>query len=306
MVVQDEDDIIKESLAHLMNYIDQAYVLDLGSSDHTFEILSDMALRDSRIVIDRIQNVVFHEGIRSVIFNKYRNNFNNGDWIIRADADEFYCVDPNEFIEKQLKKRETFVFLQWYYFRLTSLEVEAYESGRIDIIQDRRMSIMDRRRFYKIPVYTEPRMFQYRSTMCWPDTISFPYNAGFVAKERIPIMHFPHRDPIQMEKRFRIRSQVNRTSGFAGRHWDLIDWKKDVLNYNESTGTYEEQINSQSGLTSIPGLTSSEVYYNNNDNQLPSVKYLNHTGHLSTRIIKYSLHSFFLPILDSFHGCPVK
>jgi hypothetical protein len=127
-----------------------------------------------------------------------------------VDADEFYHVPPPRFVKERVQPGETALFLQWYFFRLTRSEVNRYESREIDIIQERKLPIQDRRRFYKISDYSEPRFFRYRPSVRWPHTVSFPFNAGYLARERLPIRHYPNRDPLQMEARYRLRADMKR------------------------------------------------------------------------------------------------
>jgi len=50
MMVRDEEDILPQTLAHILTWCDALYVYDLGSTDRTWEIVQDFAKRDSRIV----------------------------------------------------------------------------------------------------------------------------------------------------------------------------------------------------------------------------------------------------------------
>src|SRR6202000_2914759 len=163
MVIRDEDDILPQCLAHLLEWIDAIYILDLGSKDSTWQIVQDAAARDHRIVPWKSFPYRFDESLRVYVFNAFRSRIEDGDWVLRLDADEFYHVTPREFVASHLAPHETLVYLAWYYFRLTSHEIEDYESGKINIAEDRQCPIAQRRRFYKIPQYAEPRMFRYRS-----------------------------------------------------------------------------------------------------------------------------------------------
>ena len=202
MLLRDEIDIIVQNLTHLLSWIDSLYILDMGSVDGTWEIVQDFARKDARIVPFFSEPIVYDDNLRSMIFNQYREKFDAGDWVMKIDADEFYHVAPPRFVAERLRPLDTAVHLQWYFFRLTTQESQDYETGKVDVEEDRKRPIEDRRRHYKISTYAEPRMFRYRRSMRWPHNASFPFNAGFVARERIPIRHYPHRDPRQMERRF--------------------------------------------------------------------------------------------------------
>ncbi|MBC7782493.1 MAG: glycosyltransferase family 2 protein [Burkholderiales bacterium] len=229
MLLRDEEDVIQQNLDHLLTWVDGLYILDLGSTDRTWEIVQDYARREKRIIPFEHAPIVYSDNLRSYMFHHLRNRLRHGDWVLRLDADEFYHVPPPQFVQERMTKHESAVHLQWYFFRLTHQEVADYESGRVDVMADRQRSIIERRRYYKISDYAEPRMFRYRRTMQWPETISFPFNAGYVARERIPILHYPHRDPLQMARRYRLRAEMMKLKAAAGGHWKLDDWRQDVV-----------------------------------------------------------------------------
>lgn len=226
--VRDEADIVAQCLQHAANWCDYIYVYDTGSTDGTWDIVHDLARCLKQVVPYKQEAVWFHDGLRAVIFDRYRERARDGDWFVRLDADEFYPVSPRHFIVYDLRAGETAVWNQTYEFRLTQQEALAYRTSR-DVLEDRTRSIISRRRYY-IPLnYSEPRMFRYRTSMRWPPTAYFPRHAGFVARNRIPVLHYPHRDPVQMRMRFALRSvmreHMRKIDPGAGRHWDEGDWR---------------------------------------------------------------------------------
>ena len=168
MVIRDEDDILPQCLAHLLTWIDAIYILDLGSKDSTWPIVLEAAAKDRRIVPWKSEPYRFDDSLRGYVFDAFRSHFEDGDWILRLDADEFYDITPRDFVARRLRPHESCACLAWYYFRLTSTEVDEYASGKVALAEDRCRAIEDRRRFYKIPEYSEPRMFRYRASMKWP------------------------------------------------------------------------------------------------------------------------------------------
>ena len=206
MPVRDEADIVAQSLAHLLTWADAVYVFDTGSVDETWDIVQDFAAREPRIVPLRKDAVYFSDHqVRSWIFHQVRRQMRDGDWFLRVDADEFYHVTPPDFVKNRLRKHETIAWHQYYDFRLTETDVARWESGR-ETVADRQQPIEKRRRWFTRSIYSEPRLCRYRTSMRWPPTASFPYNAGFVARERLPIRHYPHRDPLQLDRRCRLRA----------------------------------------------------------------------------------------------------
>ncbi len=294
MLLRDDEDIIAQNLTHLLTWIDTLHVLDLGSTDATWEIVQDFAKRDARIVPFMHRPILYDDNLRSFIFHHNRQKFSPGDWVMKIDADEFYHVPPPEFVREHLRLGETAVHLLWYYFRLTKPEVAAYESGAIDIATDRQRPIEQRRRFYQIAKYAEPRMFKYRRAMQWPSDTSFPFNAGFVARERIPIRHYPHRDPAQMARRYELRSAMMKLKAHAGGHWKLDDWHKDVVD-PAATGNAKKV----EGVSTMSGLDIDQVYEWQPGTPLKEVHPLDHLPSAKTRLAQRLIHPLMLPLLDS-------
>jgi hypothetical protein len=299
MVVRDEDDILPQCLAHLLEWIDAIYILDLGSKDATWDIIQNAAAKDSRVVPWKSCPYRFDESLRGYVFNAFRSRFRDGDWVLRLDGDEFYHITPREFVRSHLAPHETLVYLAWYYFRLTSREVEDYESGKVNLAEDRNRLIEARRRHYKIPEYAEPRMFRYRASMKWPAPRPFPFHAGYVAQQRIPIRHYPHRDPAQMQKRYRLRATMMELDAGAGPHWKLNDWRKDVLMVNGSSAT--EQTQATEGLSAAEGHTAGHLYFHAPGTSLPAIG--NNFPHRSPRLrraIQRAMHPHLVRGIDLF------
>ena len=184
--VRDEADIIGQCLGHLLTWADAIYVFDTGSVDNTWEIVQDFAVRDKRVVPLKKEPVYYSETrLRGWMFHQARQKMRDGDWFLRVDADEFYHIPPPEFVKTRMRKCETIAYHQYYDFRLTESEVKAWEEGR-ETLADRERPIEERRRWYTPSIYSEPRLCRYRETMQWPPTVSFPFNAGFLARERLP------------------------------------------------------------------------------------------------------------------------
>jgi glycosyltransferase involved in cell wall biosynthesis len=229
LAVRDEGDIIGECLDSLVKWADFIHVIDTGSIDSTWEIVLDRSLRHKSIIPLRKDNLYFSENlVRGWIFNAARENIRNGDWFLRVDADEFHHISPRDFVTDQLDRNETLVYHQYYHFCLLESEAELWEKG-LETINDRAKPISERRRWYFSLSYSEPRMCLYRDTMRWPASVSFPYNAGVLARSRLPIRHYPNRDPLQLRRRCIIRSVMHEDPNLAKgsfSHWKDSDWRK--------------------------------------------------------------------------------
>jgi len=305
MLLRDEEDIIGECLDHLLTWIDALYIMDLGSTDQTWEIVQEYARQDERVVPFMHEPIIYGDNLRSVHFNRFRDRFEAGDWIMKIDADEFYPTPPPEFVRECVRESESAVFLQWYFFRITDREVAAYESGETDLHEDRKRSIQDRRRYFQIAEYSEPRMFRYRPSMRWHAENYHPYNAGFVARRCIPILHYPHRDPVQLQRRYQLRAAMKQHRAKAGGHWDLEDWRQDVvpIGANEpdrqtadaSSGRRSEK---RTGVSQMRGLDSDRLRFWKPGEELPPVDDRSHLAAWPKRLIQRIIHPLLLPLLD--------
>ncbi len=280
--IRDEGDIIQQCLNHLLNWADAVYVFDTGSVDETWEIVLDHASKDKRIIPIRKQPVYFADTtLRGYMFHWARKYMEDGDWFLRVDADEFHHILPPEFVKTYLRKHETIVYHQYYDFQLTQAELEAWERGE-ETLEDRQHPIEERRRYFIPSFYSEPRLCRYRSTMQWPITCSFPINAGFLARERLPIRHYPNRDPVQLKRRCILRAimmadETNRKnwSHPDQHHWAEVNWRKFIMPNDDPNIRYWEL-----------------------GTDLPQYSLTNHLQSLRTRLIQRLVHAFLLPILD--------
>ena len=109
MLLRDEEDVIEQCFDHLLSWIDSLYILDLGSTDRTWEIVQDYARRDSRIIPYMHRPIVYSDNLRCVLFDHYRDHFEAGDWIMKIDADEWYHITPPNFVRDRLGAGETAV-----------------------------------------------------------------------------------------------------------------------------------------------------------------------------------------------------
>lgn len=280
--VRDESDIIEQCLAGLLRWSDEICVFDTGSVDDTWERVQDLAATERRVIPLRKDPVYYSENLlRGWIFHEARQRMGTGDWFLRVDADEFHHIPPPEFVKTRLRPWETIVFHQYYDFALTASEAAAWETGR-EGIADRARHIEDRRRWYVPSIYAEPRLCRYRESMRWPPVVSFPYNAGFVARERLPIRHYPHRDPVQLQRRCCLRAVMmadpqNRRHWTVPEqhHWSQAEWRKFITPDGQPGLRYWE-----------PGSALTEV------------QQTNHLAKPSVRIAQWLVHQFMLPLLD--------
>lgn len=281
--VRDEGDIIRQCLSHALTWADAVFVYDTGSIDDTYETVLDVAKDDNRIRPLGSEPTYYNENrVRGLLFNTAREILREGDWFVRMDADEFHHMRPQDFVSSRVKPGEGVVYHQYYDFQLTRSEADAL-AGDEAIQAERLTPIEKRRRHYTVSVYAEPRMCRYRSSMRWPVDVSFPYNAGLVAEERIPILHYPHRDPRQLDRRCRLRAimmadKENRSNWTRpdAHHWSQADWTQFVIDDDAPDLRYWE-----------PGTA------------LPEVQQTNHLATGAKRLVQRAMYGLGLPqIMD--------
>lgn len=231
MSVRDEADIVGECLADLLEWADAITVYDTGSTDQTWEIVQDFAARDTRVRPLAKESVFFNDSaVRSFIFEHARKWMKDGDWFLRVDADEFYHIPPPAFVKELMSRDETVAYRQYYDFQFTADDLAFWvnQQGQYESLP-----INNRLRFFVPLLTTEPRLCRYRTSMKWPGNVSFPLNAGIAARERIPIRHYPNRNPIQMKRRCILRNTMLSdpdnakywgVNGGKGWHWCENDW----------------------------------------------------------------------------------
>ncbi len=147
---------------------------------------------------------------------------------------------------------------------------------------DRARLISERRQWYLAGIYTEPRLCRYRDTMRWHPNSSFPFNAGFIAKERLPIRHYPHRDPAQLERRCCLRAimmaDVDNRRNWAQpelHHWAETEWRKFITPDH------------------APNLKQWEL-----GSSLPEIHERNHLTNSLKRSAQRVVHAALLPMID--------
>jgi Glycosyl transferase family 2 len=279
LVTRDSSDIIIESLQSKVQWADYVYVYDTGSTDGTWEMIQEFARKDERVIPFKREPIVFHEGVRAFVFEAFRKRMEPGDWVVKSDEDEFYHVSPRDFVANRLSCSETAVWVQTYEFRLT--ESEAATQRDPDALQrERCRPVVERRRHYVPLVYSEHRMCRYRRHMKWYPTGSFPTNAGIIARARIPMRHYPHRDILQLQQRVRLRETIAQyLPPTRYRHWKCSTWQDFIVPDN------------------MEGL----LYWGPNE-RLPEFSFKSHLPPAPKRLAQIMAHHFVVPWFDRFRA----
>ena len=220
LLVKDEADIIKSCILDMERWADRIFVMDNGSTDGTWEIVQSLA---GDIVVPWKQDAkTYCSGIRSEIFNNFKDEVSEGDWwCYKCDADEFYLDTPKEFLAK-VPKKYSVVAKKSLDFVLTPEDAEGYEfTGDFE---------KDRAHVNKIknaPCWSEPRFFRYRKSMQWvsKDGLDGDRLFGEICPDLILVKHYQCRSPKQMQHRLDVRNALStKKAGIAFNHVKEKDW----------------------------------------------------------------------------------
>ncbi len=277
LLTRDDGDIVDECIRHALEWCDALYVFDTGSSDSTWDRVNEWVLLDRRVVPLRKCEpaVMMSSPLRAFVFNLVRDRFEPGDWWVQQDVDEFYHVSPREFIRERLGSGETAVYNQHFEFRITGNEVERWRAGD-DSVFDRSRPISDLLRYYNVLAHSEPRMFRFRENMQWGYGSAYPWNMGYVARERIPIRHYPHRDPLSLQMRLTLRNHLLPLAAEQNwSHWAVADWR-DYIVTNDAP----------------------DICYWQPDTDLPDIHDQTHIRSPLMRLAQRTIHQVLLPVFD--------
>lgn len=277
LLTRDDEDIIGQCIAHALTWCDALHIYDTGSTDKTWEIVHDWALKDQRVKPLKKENpaVIMTSGTRGYVFSMVRDQAKRGDWFAQVDSDEFYHILPPAFLRERVKTGDSCVYVTTIEFRITDEECKRWAAGDGSVF-DRSRPISELRRHYVILPNTEPRMFRYRPSMQWTPFVSYPYNMGFVAMERIPVRHYPHRDPYQLQRRLIIRNLLLPMAERNWTHWEPRDWHSFVMQAGDP-----------------------QLCYWKHDTALPDIRRYDHVRRWPIRSLQRLIHSPVLPLLDT-------
>ena len=118
-------------------------------------------------------------------------------------------------------------------------------------------------------------MFQFRPSMQWGCRCAYPWNMGYVARERIPIRHYPHRDPLSLQTRLILRNHLFLLSQENWSHWAIKDWRHYIADEKKP-----------------------DIFYWAKDAELPDLHCEDHIHGPMIRAAQWIAHRMFLPILD--------
>ena len=248
-LVKNEDDVIGQTLTYATRYCDRIFVIDNGSTDGTWKIVKDLAVREPKIVPFLQTLEPFEDGLRWLAYEAHHQELSDSDWWLFLDADEFLAEDPKPVIQQAMREGADIIKAWQIQFYYTAEDHDAWMAGR----DSREVPILERRRYYRID-WQEPRLFRNQVSATWETAplsrmlgmpprfrteasrrgwkTWVPASTAKMARRRILNRHYQYRDPPQIEKR--LEARYGRPA-FAAQV-DSLDWRKKMrrsegLNY---------------------------------------------------------------------------
>lgn len=223
LLVKNEADVIEHCLREAVRWSDFIYVYDGASTDGTWEIIN--SLSSQHVIPFKQDGKVFSEGMRSEVYEAFRDRASDGDWWCQLNADEFYIDDPKRFLATVSGDRHVVwgVFVQYY---LTNQDVDTLDfSNSCEVV-------LPQLQHYRAD-WAERRFFRHRDRLTWNPADAWPRHLGVTEERLIRFKHYPYRSPAQIQMRLDVRRN-NRERGFQG--WETardLSWKEKIVAANE-------------------------------------------------------------------------
>jgi len=230
MLVKNEADIVAYCLNEAKRWSDFIYVYDNGSDDGTWEIVQSM--RSEQIIPFKQDGKPFHDGLRSEVFNRYKERAKKGDWWCRLDSHDVYLDDPRAFLAQVSPRRHAVwgLFIQYY------VTLEDVHEIDFSLPCDQVLPML---RYYNCN-YSELRFCRHRDRLIWTEKASWPRHLGVTNERLIRFKHYPYRSPAQVQKRLDIR-KLARDRGSTLGSWELPGDKigpRSALEFDKNDGHY--------------------------------------------------------------------
>jgi glycosyltransferase involved in cell wall biosynthesis len=227
-LIKNESDIIEYCLQEAAKWADKIIVYDNGSTDGTWEIVNELSLSNKKIIPWKQDSKPYHDGLRGEAFNAFKQELTEYDWWAIIDADEFFTVNPRDFLLKVPKIYHLVKTISYEYL----VTVEDYQEYEFKNHFPEDLPLI---KYYKPQTYSENRFMRHRSSIIWNPTerMKWPKYSGVVYQKHIPLKHYQYRSPTHIQKRIEVRQKATQ-DGYAYFKRDLKnDWKEILKQRNE-------------------------------------------------------------------------
>lgn len=228
-VVQNEADILVESLEWALRFCKRIWLWDLGSTDDTATIVSRFP--PDRVALSPHPGLRFSSSLKGRVFAEARDQIPVGSWIYIFDADEF-LEGPVEDALQQAEKQEADKIGVWQ----ANFYPTAADLRRINELGETRWAqqrVADRLRHYRVEWF-EWRLIRNASDFEWDTTgpHSAWRRAGSPLKscrcDTLSVRHYRYRSPQQVQMRHRIRTS-SPVTGYGQFRYDISSRFEDFV-----------------------------------------------------------------------------
>jgi hypothetical protein len=171
------------SIQKALNWADKIFILDNGSYDGA-ELILD-TIQSDRVLLYGSTEETYKDSFRQRVFESFRHELNDGDWVAFLITDEFFIDDPRVFLS-DLNSQISVVY---------GLNVE-YQFTE-DNLENSMGFDFDNFEFFKLPS-CEIRFFKYRNKLRWNENDSLPKHIGIPSTKMLPFAHYQFRKPDQI------------------------------------------------------------------------------------------------------------
>ena len=219
-VVQNEEDVVRESVAWASRFCRRIWLWDLGSTDHTWQILEQLA--SEQLCVAQRSDLPYSKTVRGALLGEVRAQMPEGAWLYKLDADEFVVDDPRPALEAAEREGAESV-LGWHLdFHPTLDDVTRLRA--IGEANWEQLPLFERIRHYQVG-WTEWRFAKLAPGFVWD--VSSGRNKLRNARgaklehwrQHVLIRHYRYRSPSQVERRYTTR-KASRAAGHGGFSYD--------------------------------------------------------------------------------------
>lgn len=288
-IAKDEADIIEQTLRSATHWSDFIYFYDNGSQDGTWEKAKSLSQELPQIILYRQDDRPFHNGLRSEMFNHFRESGAHTDWWCRLDADEIYIDNPRTFLAK-VEENYLTVWSASFQYYLTDLDAAQFDQNP-DKYADT-IPVEQKCRYY-INNWSEIRFFRDHPGLEWRADERWPVAAiaGRAYPHRIWLKHYQYRSPQQIQRRLEVRQAARAKGSISFVHEVQTDWQTTTLPQTQSA--------TKSQAISQPAITASLEHPTQTwRSRLLPANELNYDAHDGHYIFREDLLPTLNPVLE--------
>lgn len=230
-VVQNEADVIAESVAWAGRFCEHIWVRDLGSTDGTSDVLGPLISK--RVTVETTPDTRFMSSLKGQVYNAHAGEIPDNSWIYILDADEFISGDPSDVLAKAENEGAAVVRAWQVNFYPSPADVDSL--ARLG--EDRWVTIplAERLRHYRVE-WLEHRFIRKVPGLQWDTTgmhSRFATAHGGplrISRHCTYVRHYRYRSPSQVARRYNTRT-TSPVEGYGQFRYDNLTSFESIARY---------------------------------------------------------------------------